>query len=64
MITTMDTILETAINKESANISLTYGIKAQIARIILLKGITIYQDCLFSEMFEDEDYMKKQRQEK
>ena len=45
----METRLVTAINKEALHISDVYGINLVVAQIILLKGITIYQDSIMKE---------------
>jgi hypothetical protein len=42
----METKLEKSINKEAKNISKVYGIRYIEAQIILLKGVTLYQDSL------------------
>jgi len=45
----MDTKLEEAIDKEVENIVSVYGVRDVVAKIILLKGVTIYQDIEIDE---------------
>jgi len=45
----MDTKLEEAIDKEVENIVSVYGVRDVVAKIILLKGVTIYQDMKIDE---------------
>jgi len=48
----MDTKLEEAISKEVENIYGVYGVRPEIAEIILLKGVTIYQDMKIDEFLQ------------